>query len=112
VVSNSDRLAGRNAKYAAISASTSGNNTLVAAVTGRKIRILAIVIAGAGTVTATLQSGAAGTAISGALPLVANSSVALPYNPAGWGETAVGALLNLSLSGAVAVTGLLVYSEV
>jgi hypothetical protein len=100
------------AKYAIIDAAGSGNNTLVAAVTGKKIRVLAFVMVGAGIVNVAFQSGAGGTALSGAMPLIANSVVFGSYNPLGWFETAAAALLNLNLSAAIGVRGMLTYVEV
>lgn len=99
-------------KYAVISASTNGNNTLVAAVTGKKIRVLACVIMSAGTINATFQSGAGGTALSGAFPLTAQAGMVLPLCEVGWFETAAGSLLNLSLSAGVLAAGVLVYQEI
>lgn len=97
-------------KYAVIDAATSGDNTLVAAPSaGIKIRILAAFMIAAGTVTARFESGASGTAMSGQMNLTTNSGFVLPYNPAGWGETADATLLNLELSAAVSVDGMLVY---
>jgi hypothetical protein len=99
-------------KFAAISASGSGNNTLVAAVTGKKIRVLAMALVANGAVNAKLQSGAGGTDITGLFYLAANGGFVLPYNKVGWCETVASVLLNLNLSGAVAVGGCLVYVEV
>lgn len=102
----------KNLKYVAIAASGSGNNTLVAALSGRKIRVIAMYLSSAGTVNAKLQTSAGGTDLTGLLYCVANCGIVLPYNPAGWCETLSGALLNLNLSGAVAVGGTLVYEVV
>lgn len=99
-------------KRVAVSASATPNNTLVAAVAGKKIRVLALVGVSAGIVNAKLQSGAGGTDITGAMPLVANGQIPLQYNPAGWCETAAGMLLNLNLSAGVLVAGVLTYQEV
>lgn len=99
-------------KFAAIAASTSGNNTLVNAVTSKKIRVLALWLNANGSVNAKLQTGAGGTDLTGLLYCVANSGMVLPFNPAGWCETAAGALLNLNLSAAIAVGGSLLYVEV
>jgi hypothetical protein len=99
-------------KFAIIDAATSGDNTLVAAVTSKKIRVLAAFMVSAGTVNARFESGAGGTALTGQMNLVANSGFVLPFNPVGWFETAVTTLLNLELSGAVSVDGSLVYVEV
>lgn len=99
-------------KYAVIAASTSGNNTLVAAVTAKKIRVLAAVFISNGTVNAKFQSGAGGTDKTGLFYMVANTGAALPFNPAGWFETASNTLLNLNLSAAIAVGGCITYIEV
>lgn len=99
-------------KFAAISASGSGNNTLVAAVTGKKIRVLALALIANAAVNAKLQSGAGGTDITGLFYCAGNGGLVLPYNKVGWCQTAAATLLNLNLSGAVAVGGCLVYVEV
>ena len=102
--------------YAAISAASSGDNEIVAAVTGRKIRVQNYTIVSAGTVNVTWKSGS--TAISGAMPFVANGSL----SPAAGGpnangidgvlETAGGEALVLNLSGAVGIRGHLRYEVV
>jgi hypothetical protein len=99
-------------KFAAIAASSSGNNTLVAAVTSKKIRVVSVVFVANGSVNGKFQTGAGGTDLTGLFYMVANSGAALPFNPAGWFETGSGALLNLNLSGAVAVGGCISYIEV
>lgn len=99
-------------KRVAINHGSNGNNTVVAAVAGKAIRVYQIFVMSTGTVTTTWQSGAGGTALSGAIPLVVNTGYAPPWCPPGHFETAVGALLNLSLSGAVPVHGWLVYAEI
>lgn len=104
---------GSEPQYAAIAAAASGDNTLVAAVSGAKIRVLAIVlVASGGANTVRLESGAGGTALTGQMNLSADGQLVLPYNPAGWAETAAGSLLNLELSAATSVDGALVYTEV
>lgn len=99
-------------KFAAISASSSGNNTLVAAVTSKKIRLLALWLTANGTVNAKIQDGAGGTDKTGLAYLVVNTGLVLPYNPVGWLETTANTLLNLNLSASIAVGGSLVYIEV
>lgn len=99
-------------KFAAIAASSSGNNTLIAAVASKKIRVLAVAFMANGTVNAKFQSGAGGTDLSGLFYMVANTGAALPYNPAGWFETGSNTLLNLNLSAAIAVGGCITYIEV
>jgi hypothetical protein len=99
-------------KFAIVDAASSGNNTLVSAVTAKKLRVLAFFGMAAGTVTVRLESGADGTALTGQMQLTAQTGFVLPFNPLGWCETAAGSLLNLELSGAISVDGCLVYVEV
>lgn len=97
---------------AAINAASSGDNTLVAAVTGQQIKVLGLIMVASGDVDVRLESGAGGTALTGVISLAADGNgFVLPIAPPGyhWVETAAGALLNLELSGAVQVSGCLVY---
>jgi hypothetical protein len=99
-------------KRAAVSGATSGNNTLVAAVTGKKIKVLGLVLVAASAVDVRLESGAGGTALTGVMSLTAGHlQLILPLAEPGyhWVETAAGALLNLELGGAVQVSGMIVY---
>lgn len=95
-----------------INASTSGDNQLLAAQTGLKIRVVSLFLVSAGTVSVRFESGADGTALTGQMPLVANTGFVLPFNPTGWFETAADVLLNLELSAAVGVHGSFSYVAV
>jgi hypothetical protein len=99
-------------KFAKIAAASNGNNTVVAEVSGKKIRVLALQLIASDVVNAKWQSGASGTDLTGLAYLVADTGMVLPYNPLGWFETAASALLNLNLSAAEAVGGCLTYVEV
>lgn len=100
-------------KFAVIDAASSGDNTLVAAVTGKKIRVLSAVLVASNAVTVRFESGAGGTALTGQMVLTNPSDgFTLPFSPCGWFQTAAGSLLNLELSGAVSVDGCLTYIEV
>jgi len=100
-------------KRAAIDAASSGNNTLVAAVTGKKIRVLAVFLTMTGTaVTIRFEDGADGTALTGQMGPAAGQTIVLPFNPVGWFETSAATLLNLELGGSQSVDGSLVYIEV
>ena len=99
-------------KFEKIDVATSGNNTLISAVSGKKIRVLSLLMVAAGTVNTRFESGANGTALSGQMNLVANTGFCLPFNPVGWFETASAVLLNLELSAAISVDGILTYVEV
>lgn len=98
-------------RYAAVSASASGNNTVVAGVSGKRIRVLSCFLVAAGAVTAKFQSAAGGTDLTGAAALAANGGYVLPFNEGGWFHTEAGELLNLSLGGAVSVAGSVSYIE-
>jgi hypothetical protein len=99
-------------KYAVIDDATSGNNTIIAAVTGKRIRVISCFLIAAGAVNVRFESGADGIALTGQMNLTTNSGFSLNFNAGGWFETAAGALLNLELSGAVSVDGCLSYVEV
>lgn len=100
-------------KFAAISVSSSGDNTILAAVTSKKIRVLSYSLMAAGAVNARFQTAAAGAYLTGLKYFAAaGAGIVAPYNPKGWFETVAGDLLNLELSGAVAVGGEFSYIEV
>lgn len=99
-------------KFASISASNSGDNTIVSAVTNKKIKVLSVALIASGTVSVKWRSNT--TDISGAMPLVVNSGFVLPASAPGMGhylETATGEALNINLSTGTAVTGHLSYFE-
>lgn len=80
--------------------------TLVAAqAAGIKIRVVGGFLINTTAQSITFKSGAAGTAITGPLPLGALGQLVLPFNPLGYFETAAATLLELSLSGATQVGG-------
>lgn len=98
---------------AVISVTSSGANTLVAAVPGFRITVTGYVLISAGTVDVTFKSSTT-TNLSGAMPLTAQAGASAPLawsfgRREGWFTTAVGELLNLNLSAAVGVYGHLTY---
>ena len=100
-------------KHAKIDAASSGDNTLVAAVTGKKIRGLAAFFTMTGTaVTIRFEDGAGGTALTGQMGPTAGQTITLPFNPVGWFETSDATLLNMELGGSQSGEGALVYIEV
>lgn len=100
-------------KFAAIAATTLGDNTLKAAVTGKKIRVLSLaLVASGGANSIRFESAAGGTALTGVMDIVADGQLVLPHNPTGWFQTIVSELLNLELSAATAVGGFFTYQEV
>lgn len=99
-------------KFAVIDDALSPDNTIVAAVASRKLRVLAWKIVATGTVIARWESDTGGTALTGQMPLAAQTVVGGEYCPLGHFETVSGELLNLELSTTVSVDGWLVYVEV
>lgn len=97
-------------KRALVSATVNTSSDLLAAVTGKKIRLLAADFSVVSAATLTWRS--ATTAISGARAFAANGQYILPFNPAGWLETVAGEALNLLSSTSTAVGGMIVYQEV
>ena len=95
-----------------IDVAANGDNQIVAAVAGKKIRVLSMFFIVAGAVNAKFQSDSGGSAsdLTGALPLAANGGASLPFNPHGWIQTDIGKKLNLNLSGAVQVSGSITYA--
>ena len=104
-------------KYATITASASGNTVIIAAVPGKKMRILDYLITTNGAVNVTWKSSG-GSSISGILYLGANAVATAVggYQLAGglFGlfETLPDEGLTINLSGSVAVGGHITYSEV
>lgn len=94
---------------AVVNAASAGDNTIVAASGGKQIFVLYWFIIAGGTVNATWQDGASGTALTGPIPLVANTGVSTGFTPQGSILTSANTLLNLSLSGAIQVSGIVNY---
>jgi hypothetical protein len=113
-VAHADKLAlgTGGVKRAVINAATSGNNELVAAVVGKKIRVLSFFYLAAGTVSVRFESAADGTALTGQMEHTAQTGIMAPRNRDGWFETVAGQALNLELSAAISVDGALSYVEV
>lgn len=97
-------------KFAVITASASGNTSVVALVAAKKIRVISYVVVTNATVNIKFQSNT--TDKTGLLYLSANGGVSGAYAPTGHFETASGEALNINLSSAVAVGGHLTYVEV
>jgi hypothetical protein len=99
--------------FAPIVASASGATTLVAAVSGKRIRVLALTLTGNGAVNIKLQSHVTPTDLSGLFYMAAQGDgLVLPFSPVGWCQTVAGEALDINLSAAVAVGGMLVYVAV
>ena len=103
-------------KRAKIDAAASGDNEVLAAVTGKKICVLGLILVAKEAVDVTVYSDvqAGGTALTGVISLADNEGFVLPPpTNAGmhWFETASAKKLNIYLSAAKQVSGCLLYSE-
>ena len=97
-------------KFAVIDCASSGDNSIVAAVSGKKIRVLAVVlVCSGGANTVTWKDGS--TAKSGGMGFAANGGYSVMYPYGLWEGTATTAL-NLNLSAATSVDGHITYVEV
>jgi hypothetical protein len=97
-------------KYAYVDATGSGNTAVVAAVSGYKIRVLAVAAHAITAVTIHFES--ATTQISADVAAGATGGYVRPGFEYGWFETAASVALNVNLSGAVATGVDVVYELV
>lgn len=89
------------------------DGTIVAAVAGKRLRVLALVLtANGGVNTFSLRNTVANTRIIGSTALADDAHLLLPFSNAGWGESAVGEGILLDLLNATSVGGTLVYAEI
>lgn len=105
-------LAGKTLKTAPVSASSSGDNTIVAAVTSRRIKVIAFLMQAVGTtVTAKWKDGAS-VDLTGGLLFNAREGVTASVDAPSWlFATTAGNALVLNLDAAQAVTGFVTYFE-
>ena len=86
----------------AIDTASSGNNTLIAAATGRRLVIHRVFLVPASSVTVKFRDGAS-TDLTGAMTLAALFRLDVEDNP--WFTTSVGNAFVMNLGGAVQVSG-------
>lgn len=96
-------------KFKSISIAASAD--LIAAVTSKKIRIVAGFLTVAADTTIKFQSGGS-TDLTGAMTVKSGGGFVLPFNPVGYFESTSGAKLNAVLGTATQVSGSLTYIEV
>lgn len=96
-------------QYAKIVASASGATTIVSAVTSKKIVVLKWDLVTAGAVNVKWQSHVTPTDLTGLYNFAANGGIASGFCPVGHFATIAGEALDINLSGAVAVAGVLTY---
>jgi len=95
--------------FATINATTSGDTQVVAAVSNRRIVVVAFGVIASATVNIRFRSGS--TDITGAMRLVEGGGIAHAYD-AGLFQTAVNQPLNINLSANATVGGYVVYRTV
>jgi hypothetical protein len=88
--------------------------TIVAGTAGFKIRVMGIVLTITTATTLNLEDTTAGTPVElvGPMPAADNGGFVLPFNPYGWGETAAGKGLVLTLGSGSVYGGVLCYQKV
>jgi hypothetical protein len=96
--------------YGCINVGTAGSHTLAGAVSGRKIRLLGLVLYAAGAVTVTIEHSD-GTPFIGPVTFASAGGVVLPVDRLGYGESGVGKGLHLLLSDDVQIGGCVTYQE-
>lgn len=98
-------------KFAVISASAT-DNTIVAAVATKAIRVIQMDMMSLVGVNGRFLSGVGGAVLTGFSFIGSNGGLVRPFSPVGWFQTATNTLLNLNLSAAQSVGGCLTYVEV
>lgn len=96
-------------KFAAVNAAN-GDNSIVAAVAGKKIRVLSGLLVAGAIASVRFESAAGGTALTGVMVCVASSVLPFPFNPLGHFQTVAGEAL--SLEATADVDGWITYIEV
>jgi hypothetical protein len=98
-------------KQAHIDVATAATTSIVAAVTGKKIRVTAVTIICAGAQTVTFKS--ASTALGGAYSFAANGGMDVDRTPPNWFlETVAGQALQITTTAAQQTSGSINYIEV
>jgi hypothetical protein len=97
-------------KRAIANPSTATTTQLVAAVAGKKYRVVSMVVVTTVANNINLESGT--TDITAVFPLGANGGLVLDFNEHGWCETAVGEALQVTTSAATAAGVQVQYVEI
>jgi hypothetical protein len=88
-------------------AASQTNSTVVAAITNRRIRVIALAMVAGGTATTAVFNSGSTAAISPTFANAANGGAVLPLNDRGWFTTNAGEALTVT-TGAGSATGILV----
>ena len=101
-------LATSDLSQAAISFSTSGDQVIVAAVSGQTTRVHRMILVVAPATNITIKNGA-GTSLTGAMPLGAGGAIVLDFSNRPWFKTSVNTAFIINSSAAVQVGGMADY---
>jgi hypothetical protein len=95
----------------ALDFSTNGVNPIVAAVVGKRVKVLQLILMSAADVNVTFQN-TDNTALSGPLPMgVKGNGFVMPYTGLSWFETSVGKGLQITLNSSVQMSGWMSYVQ-
>ncbi len=95
---------------AAISFSGSGANVVIAAISGKVVRVYRLFLVVGGATNLTMQDTSA-SAFSGALPMTANGAITLDFESEPWFTTAAGNGFAMNSSSGVQVSGTVYYTQ-
>lgn len=93
-------------KTKSVALSGSGDQSVIAAVTGKRIAIVAFVLAGASTSSIYFTDG---TTTTGTIPVNATNPSVVPYGGGPWFHGAAGAAISINAS--VNINGQIIYVE-
>jgi hypothetical protein len=96
---------------AAVDCAALGDNTLIAGVALQMVNVYRIVLVFGANVEATLYDGAAGTALTGPIPMAAGGSFTLDFDGEPWFTCSAATEFVLNLSAAVQVSGRVYYTQ-
>lgn len=106
----SEVLIGDTLKTGYANPSALGSSAVIAAVAGKRIRVVGLVVISTAANSVNFLSAA--TSISATFPLAANGGFILPYNNAGWFTTTIGEALNINMTVATATGVHVLYEEI
>lgn len=99
-------------KSAVLNKTGASSTAIVAAVSGKRFRVISLVLSASGAATVTVEDED-GNDLIGPIHLAANSQVVLPGDGLGWNETATAnKALHLLSSAAVTIGGAIRYQEI
>jgi hypothetical protein len=93
---------------AAVTFASSGDNTVVAAVSAKTTKVYRLMIVVAGATSIIFKDGA-GTSLTGAMPIAANGSITLDFDGEPWFTGSTNTAFIINSSNAVQVSGIIYY---